>query len=148
MVFGTFARLVVTDAHGMEILQNHCAGGPDAARVDLWENHSPARGKNDTYSANLYAEAAVEVIANFTADWRLNHDPAIDPKLFLYLPWHDTHDPLEAPPQYNYPSLPAYNNSFGSRMTYNAMARAMDEGMGNVTSALVEAGLWDETLCE
>jgi hypothetical protein len=132
--------------------QNHCAGGPTADRVDLWENHGPARGKNGTYSAYLYADAAVEAIHNFTAELRAframhNQDTVeseVDPKLFMYLPWHDTHDPLEAPPQYKYPSLPAYKNSFGKRMQYNAMARALDEGMNNVTAALTTANLWDE----
>lgn len=41
---------------------------------------------------------------------------------------------------------PVYNNSFGPRMTYNAMARALDDGMGNVTTRLKSEGLWNETL--
>ena len=66
--------------------------------------------------------------------------------LFLYLAWHNTHTPLECPPEFMYPSLPAYNNSFKARMTYNCMARILDEGVGNVTRTLKSNGLWNETL--
>eukprot|EP00038_Savillea_parva_P017529 m.20629 g.20629 ORF g.20629 m.20629 type:complete len:718 (-) comp3812_c0_seq1:251-2404(-) len=118
--------------------QNHCAGGPNAAIVDLWTQHAPARGLNDTYSAFLYTDGVLGVIDNFTK----SNDP--NGKLFIYLPWHNTHDPLEAPDEYMYP--PYYNNSFGPRMTYNAMARALDQGMHNITSAIKTAGLWNETL--
>ena len=31
-------------------------------------------------------------------------------------------------------------------MTYNAMTRVMDEGIGNVTAALKARGMWDDTL--
>ena len=124
--------------------QAHCAGGPDASTVDLWEQGAPARGKNGTYSAFLYADAALSVIRNFTRDAAAA--PDTDLRLFLYLPWHNTHTPLEAPERFDYPAYPAYNNSFAPRMAYNAMARALDEGMGNVTAALKAAGLWEDTL--
>ena len=104
--------------------------------VDLWMDHGPAFGMNGTYSTEIYAPRAVEIISK--------HD-ASQP-LFLYLPWHVTHTPLEAPDSYLYPSLPAYNNSFDARMKLNAMVRIMDEGIGNVTNALKARGMWSTTL--
>ena len=97
--------------------------------------------------ADRYADATVQVIQNFskatsTATATNANAPA---GLFIYLPWHNTHTPLEAPPEYFYPHYPDYNN-FSTRMSYNAMARALDEGLGNVTDALQEEGLWNETL--
>lgn len=67
--------------------QNNCAGGPDRQRVDLWEQGAPAYGQNGTNSAYIYSRKAVAVVANFTAARAA--DPAA--KLFLYLPWHNTH---------------------------------------------------------
>jgi arylsulfatase A-like enzyme len=123
--------------------QNHCAGGPDATTIDLWQLESPAFGRNGVYSAFLYAKAAVQVVANFSAEVR-DQDPSA--KLFLYLPWHNTHTPLEAPDEYLYPPYPGYNNNFSARMTYNAMSRALDDGMANVTNAIRNAGFWNSTL--
>jgi arylsulfatase A-like enzyme len=104
-----------------------------------WPQHAPARGLNDTYSAFLYTDGVLRVISNFTK--RRSADPTA--KLFVYLPWHNTHDPLEAPEEFMYPPL---SHPFASRETYNAMARALDSGMGNITNALRDAGLWNETL--
>ena len=42
--------------------------------------------------------------------------------LFMYLAWHNTHTPLECPAEWMFPSLPAYNNSYGPRMTYNCVS--------------------------
>lgn len=121
--------------------QNRCAGGPDASTVDLWGSDTPAWGANGTYSAHLYASAAVAVVHNFSRALAAGQTQG----LFLYLPWHDTHTPLEAPDEYFYPPHAGYTD-FGPRVTYNAMARVLDEGMGNVTGAIKAQGLWDATL--
>eukprot|EP00051_Salpingoeca_urceolata_P032595 m.16473 g.16473 ORF g.16473 m.16473 type:complete len:669 (-) comp5258_c0_seq2:215-2221(-) len=118
--------------------QDHCAGGPDRERVDLWHNEAPARTYNGTYSAYMYSDYAIKVIQNFSAG-KMDGE-----QLFMYLAWHDTHEPLEAPPRYFYP--PLYKDNTATRLTYNAMARALDEAVGNVTSALQRANLWDQSL--
>ena len=119
--------------------------------VDLWEgqvtpggggtsyNH-PAKELNGTYSGYLYGHKATKVIDDFAAKAKTKPQA----KLFFYLPWHNTHDPLEAPPVYEYPAH--FTDAYQPRMTYNAMARALDEGMGNVTSAIRSGGLWDSSL--
>lgn len=125
--------------------QDHCAGGPDSTTVDLWGDKTPAWGQNGTYSAFMYADAAIEVVRNFSRQLPVgrNKDTAASPGLFLYLPWHNTHTPLEAPDEFYYP--PTYP-PFKPRQDYNAMARALDSGLGNLTAVLQEEGLWNETL--
>lgn len=116
--------------------------------MDLWGDWTPAWGRNGTYSAHLYASAAVKIVQNFSLAIKAggSADSSTVPKgLFLYLPWHNTHTPLEAPEEYFAPPHPGYTD-FQPRITYNAMARALDEGMGNVTDAIRAAGLWDATL--
>ena len=50
------------------------------------------------------------------------HSAAAPTGLFMYLAWHNTHTPLECPAEWMFPSLPAYNNSYGPRMTYNCVS--------------------------
>lgn len=57
---------------------------------------------------------------------------------------HNTHTPLESPPEFMYPTTLKPTDT--NRMTYNAMARCLDEGVGNVTGALRDAGMWSSTL--
>jgi len=121
--------------------------------VDLWNNHALAN-YTGIYSGYLYTEQAVGVIENFTSTVARMTAPGVSkevaaaaPKgLFLYLAWHNTHTPLECPPEWMYPSLPSYNNSFGARMTYNCMARILDDGVNNVTQALIKADLWKDAI--
>lgn len=80
--------------------QDHCAGGPLPGLVDLWENHGPAFGQNGTFSTWLYARKAVSII-------RAHPDDGTP--LFMYIPWHVVHTPLEAPEAYFYPNM--FNNS-------------------------------------
>jgi hypothetical protein len=52
-------------------------------------DNDPAYGYNGTYSTYLYGGRAEEVV----------HSHPVSEPLFLYLPWHVTHNPLEAPPE-------------------------------------------------
>ena len=114
----------------------------EGSTVDLWSGDTLAN-ETGIYSGYLYAGKAVGVIEKFAQERAAG---AGTKGLFLYLAWHNTHTPLECPPEFMYPSLPAYNNSFGARMTYNCMARILDKGVGNVTQALKANGLWNDTL--
>jgi arylsulfatase I/J len=113
--------------------------------VDLWSGHALSN-ETGVYSGYLYSTKAVQVIEKFASDTRdqvaRGETPATG--LFMYLAWHNTHLPLECPAEWMYPAY--YNNSFPARMTYNCMSRILDDGIGNVTVALKEAGLWDDTL--
>jgi arylsulfatase B len=120
--------------------QNHCAGGPDAERVDLWDGRQPAWDQNGTYSAFLYARRAVELLRDFGGRAAQNRSL----HFFMYLPWHDVHAPLQAPPEFAHPAH--FADTTASRLTLNAMASALDSGMKNVTTTLEDLNLWSETL--
>mmetsp|Transcript_14591 Transcript_14591/g.46844 ORF Transcript_14591/g.46844 Transcript_14591/m.46844 type:complete len:480 (+) Transcript_14591:37-1476(+) len=65
--------------------------------------------------------------------------------LFLYLPYQAVHWPLEAPPQY----VDRYRGRTGGdtrRQLVCAMAKALDDGVGQVTAALKRRGMWDDSL--
>eukprot|EP01051_Picozoa_sp_SAG22_P014558 SAG22_NODE_1784_length_3588_cov_27.751791_2_plen_274_part_00 len=100
------------------------------------------------YSAYNYAERSVAIIANFSRTRRrlLGEGEPPATGMFLYQAWHSTHVPLQCPPEWMYPPLPANNNSDPNRMTYNCMVRIQDDGIGNLTAALKVGGLWEGAL--
>ena len=58
--------------------------------MDLWEDAGPAHGLNGTsYSCDLYSGKAVSLIEDHAANYP-------DKGMFLYLPFHDVHEPYEA----------------------------------------------------
>jgi len=61
----------------------------------------------------------------------------------MFLAFTVTHSPIEAPQRF----LDLYPKSWvDGRRTYAAMASALDEAVGNVTTALKSTGMWDNTL--
>ena len=65
---------------------------------------------------------------------------------FLYLAYQAVHNPNQVPPEYQ--EIYEKNNKDWSkqRKIYAGMLTAVDEGIGNVTKALKEYGLWNDTL--
>eukprot|EP01063_Lacrimia_lanifica_P001939 TRINITY_DN11001_c0_g2_i2.p1 TRINITY_DN11001_c0_g2~~TRINITY_DN11001_c0_g2_i2.p1 ORF type:complete len:493 (+),score=163.32 TRINITY_DN11001_c0_g2_i2:27-1505(+) len=99
-------------------------------KVDLWQNDSPAYGRNGTNSCPLYAQDTVRFIDE--------HDPATP--LFMYLPFHDVHAPYESLPQYTNSTIPV------QRRAINGMMTCVAEATMNITNALKAKGMWDNTL--
>ena len=62
--------------------------------------------------------------------------------LFLYVAFNGVHAPYEVPPEYK----KAYPNLSGNRQTMAAMLSAVDEAIGQITTALEEKGLRENTL--
>ena len=97
---------------------------------DLWRDHGPAVGENGTFSTFLYGHEAVKVVER--------HDTS--KPLFVYLAFQATHSPYETPPGYEQASDPI------ERRTFNAMVNIMDEAMGNLTTALKDKSMWNDTI--
>jgi arylsulfatase A-like enzyme len=120
------------------------------------------------YSTHVFTREAVRVIHDYkdrqdrhrrhrtkesSADSDSNDQPTIvqattpssSPPLFLYLAYQAVHAPDQVPREYRdpYESVWPFNPA---RQTYAGMLTAGDEGIGNVTQALKDAGLWEDTL--
>ena len=55
---------------------------------------------------------------------------------------HNTHAPVEAPERF----VALYNTGDALKNKFLAMVSVVDESVRNVTDALVEAGMWNDTL--
>ncbi|XP_065199150.1 arylsulfatase B-like [Sycon ciliatum] len=102
--------------------------------TDLWLNEGPALGRNGTgYEEGMFKRHVLEVIRNHS----------IDSPLFIYYAAHIAHTPLEVTQKY----LDEYSFIDNEvRRSYHAMIAYLDDVMGNITEALVERGLWNNTL--
>ena len=115
--------------------------GSAAAEVTL----RPAVELNGTYSTAAMTARAVRVIEGFGGGGGGLEDSLPRRPLFLYLPYQAVHWPLEAPPQY----VDRYRGRTGGdtrRQLVCAMAKALDDGVGQVTAALKRRGMWDDSL--
>ncbi|KAH3745729.1 arylsulfatase B [Pelomyxa schiedti] len=63
--------------------------------------------------------------------------------LFMYIPFQAVHNPLEVPAKYTSPYGDIKNND---RKTEAGMINAMDQAVGNITSALKSTGLWQNSI--
>ncbi|XP_044190286.1 arylsulfatase B isoform X2 [Thunnus albacares] len=101
--------------------------------LDLREGEEVASGYKGDYSTELLSQRAISIIAK--------HNP--NKPLFLYTALQAVHSPLQVPDRYVAPY------SFikdPHRRLYAGMVSAMDEAVGNITLALQQAGLWDNTV--
>ena len=86
------------------------------------------------YSTTVFSKEAVRVIEEHDT----NHP------LFLYLAYQGVHSPGQVPESYVKP----YENTISSpiRRTFAGMLSAVDEGIGNVTNALKQKNMYDNSL--
>eukprot|EP00462_Mataza_sp_D1_P000197 CAMPEP_0175090726 /NCGR_PEP_ID=MMETSP0086_2-20121207/1510_1 /TAXON_ID=136419 /ORGANISM="Unknown Unknown, Strain D1" /LENGTH=479 /DNA_ID=CAMNT_0016363395 /DNA_START=121 /DNA_END=1557 /DNA_ORIENTATION=- len=115
---------------------------------DLWSQSttdfpgSPVYGMNgtkgdeSTYSGFIFTDQAVKTIRSHQTD------RGASTPLFMYLSLHNTHAPVEAPDRF----VSMYNTGDTFKDTFYAMVSAVDETVHNVTSALKEAGMWDNSV--
>lgn len=101
--------------------------------LDFRDNKEPVRDLNGKFATFAYAERAERIIKSHNSST----------PLFLYMAFQNVHTPLQAPA--NYTAKYSFIKD-ESRRTYAGMVDIMDEAIGNITEAMKEAGLWEETL--
>ncbi|GFS27251.1 arylsulfatase B [Elysia marginata] len=101
--------------------------------LDLRDNGQPATGQDGHHSTYMYTHRAVEVIRA--------HNKS--KPLFLYMAYQAPHNPLEVPEVFEKPYQDIHDTD---RRKYAGLVSMMDEGVANLTQALRDNGLWDNTL--
>jgi arylsulfatase B len=92
------------------------------------------------YSTTVFTREAIRVVQDYSTTEQQKDHP-----LFLYLAFQAVHCPNQVPQEY----MDRYSNHtdwIDRRKNYAGMLTAADEGIGNVTQALQDAGLWENTL--
>ncbi|KAF6029584.1 hypothetical protein EB796_012153 [Bugula neritina] len=114
------------------------AASSNAIGLDLWENMTVASQYNGSYGTELFGKRAVDLI--------LKHDQS--KPFFLYLAHQAVHNgispqPLKAPQEY----LDKFSFiTHDGRRRYAAMLSVLDDTIGNLTSALISSGMYENTL--
>ena len=104
--------------------------------VDLWETDRPGYGLNGTdYGDFMFFGRAVATIVNHSLT--VPRQP-----LFFYLATQVSHQPVQAPDRFE--SL--FDKATCPSVVEYAMTAVLDEGLGNITSALKRTGMWNSTL--
>jgi arylsulfatase B len=147
---GLFSQEYTPQARGFATTDGFLEGGEDhftqstfyssiCAAKDIWVNGSVAPQYQGIYTGFRITGTAVNILQNHAA----RYGPASDTPLFMYLALHNTHAPLEAPQKY----LDMYPNvSYLPKKTFYAMTAVVDEAVANVTRALHETEMWNNTL--
>lgn len=104
--------------------------------VDLWDTDRPGYGLNGTGYGDFmfFGRAAATIV---------NHSQAVPRQpLFFYLATQVSHQPVQAPGRFE--SL--FDKATCPSVVEYAMTAVLDEGLGNITSALKRTGMWNSTL--
>jgi arylsulfatase A-like enzyme len=99
-------------------------------KMDWYRNDKPL--VEEGYTTHLVAREAT----------RLIREQANGKPLFLYVPFNGIHSPHQVPDSYTEP----YKNLPKLRQSIAGMLSAVDEAIGQITTALAEKGLRDNTL--
>ncbi|GFO01792.1 arylsulfatase j [Plakobranchus ocellatus] len=100
----------------------------------LLDMDQPVIDANGTFSTHLYTKKAIEVVEKAAQ---------LDKPMFMYLSYQVPHSPIQAPEHY-YINITNIVNQ--NRTIYAGMLASMDEGVRNLTDALKQNGLWNNTI--
>ncbi|XP_030849646.1 arylsulfatase B-like [Strongylocentrotus purpuratus] len=114
-------------------MRSYNVGSKTLSGYDLHANKTPVFQYEGQYSTHLFTNKTIDVIER--------HDKT--KPLFMYLAYQAVHVPLEVPDSYMDPYM---NITDKNRRTFAGMVACMDEGVGNITRALKDAGLYDNTI--
>jgi arylsulfatase A-like enzyme len=133
---GEFEKAYQPNARGFDHQYGHFFGMLDyyshdrLNKLDWYRNGEPL--KEEGYTTRLIAQEACKVIA--TGDQ--------SKPLFLYVPFNGVHSPFQAPDSY----LKPYAHLKGNRQKLAGMLAAVDEAIGQIETALKQAGRLENTL--
>ncbi len=133
---GEFQPAYTPTRRGFDQQYGHMFGAIDYfthtrdGKHDWYRNDQPS--KEEGYSTHLIAREACRIIRAKPAD----------KPLFLYVPFNGIHAPHQVPASYKEP----YQNLPEPRRSIAGMLAAVDEAIGQITAALDERGLRQDTL--
>lgn len=117
--------------------------------MDFWHDQHPGADLAPTieYSTNWYTRRAVALIQNFSAQLQTRREKSPGEKyagnIWIHLPYQGVHaGARKDPPAWE---RLANTTSFWDA-EYGSMLSVVDDGVGNITHALKNGGLWNETL--
>ena len=92
----------------------------------------PATVLNGTYTGYTFCDRAVQIL----------RDHEVDIPLFLYIALHNTHAPVESPPEY----YGMYDHNQSKQNMYYGQVTFVDHTVANITHMLRAKKLWENTL--
>ncbi len=113
--------------------------------IDLWRGYEQVKEEDIDpldHATNLFSREAVELIHHHAQAHGPKSGDAEAP-LFLYLAYTAPHDPLQADAEFIAQCADVPNRH---RRMFCGMMAQLDAGLGNVTQALKETGMWEDTV--
>lgn len=105
--------------------------------IDLHDNKEPVTDEAGSYSTNIFTKKIQEAI--------VSHKSSSEP-FFIYAAYQSVHEPLQAPEVYMKGECSSIPYVVYNRPIFCGMMKALDEGIGNITSTLEENGFLDDTI--
>lgn len=117
--------------------QDYYSHGTTPTRLDFHEDFEQGPQYRGQYSTQLFVRKAIEWVHHTT------QVSSVGAGTFLYLATQAVHSPIDAPPGL-WPGCSHISDA--KRRTYCSMVMALDEGVGDLTTAYKNLGLFNDTV--